>query len=130
MSCGQSLRSMHPPTTLGILLSTASAIAAITIDRHTQVYSCTCTYIYITLKMNEYKQSFFCYLSYIFVTQVTLKWVVFTYSLLHAGTAPGKNPSLQACMPINVILSVVVSKFIILTQSAITLLPRTHARRK
>ena len=35
-----------------------------------------------TVKMNEYKQPFFSYLSYIFVTQVTLKWVVFTLSLL------------------------------------------------
>ena len=31
-----------------------------------------------TVNMNEYKQPFFIYLSYIFVTQVTLKWVVFT----------------------------------------------------
>ena len=33
--------------------------------------------------MNEY---YFSYLSYIFVTQVTLKWVVFTHSLLQCMT--------------------------------------------
>ena len=47
------------------------------------VVSCLSVCVHVcTVKMNDYKQPFFSYLSYIIVTQVTLKWVVFTHSLL------------------------------------------------
>ena len=42
-----------------------------------------------TVKMDEYKQPFFSFLSYIFVIQITLKWVAFTHSLLQCREVQG-----------------------------------------